>query len=67
MLGILKLEPPELWLSMCKEAVESLWVRIRRRITRGGVVSAVSVVGACYRLPDREEALAEAFLVQVED
>lgn len=37
MLGILKLEPPELWLSMCKEAVESLWVRIRRRIT-GGVL-----------------------------
>lgn len=52
---------------MCKEAVESLWVRIRRQITRGCVVSAVSVVGACYRLPDREEALAEAFLVQVED
>lgn len=66
MLGILKLEPPELWLSMW-EAVESLWVRIRRQITRSGVVSAVSVVGTCYRLPDREEALAEAFLVQVED
>lgn len=30
-------------------------------------MSAVSVVGTCYRLPDREEALAEAFLVQVED
>lgn len=56
-----RLEFMELYLRTGDKAVESLWVRIRRQTITGDAVP-----GVCYRPPDREEEVDEAFFRQSE-
>ncbi|GAB0209126.1 hypothetical protein GRJ2_003378300 [Grus japonensis] len=56
-----QLECIELCLGMDEERVESLWVRMKGQANMGD-----TVVGVCYRPPDQEEEVNEAFYRQVE-
>ncbi|TRZ09133.1 hypothetical protein HGM15179_017974 [Zosterops borbonicus] len=57
----LHLECMELCLGVDDKQVESLWVRIKRQTSKGD-----TVVGVCYRLPEQEEEVDEAFYRQLE-
>ena len=52
----------ELCLRNSHDRVESLWVKIKDRSSKGHLV-----VGACYRPPDQEVAVNEAFLLQLQE
>ena len=52
----------ELCLRNSHDQVESLWVKIKDRSRKGHLV-----VGVCYRPPDQEEAVDEAFLLQLQE
>ena len=49
----------ELCLRNCHDQVESLWVKTADQSSKGHLAAAV-----CYRPPDQEEAVDEAFLLQ---
>ena len=42
--------------------VKSLWVKIKDRSSKGHLLA-----GDCYRPPDQEEAVDEAFLLQLQE
>ena len=52
----------ELCLRNSHNQVESLWVKIKDQSSKGHVM-----VGVCYRPPDQEEAVDEAFLLQLQE
>ncbi|GAB0207491.1 hypothetical protein GRJ2_003214800 [Grus japonensis] len=56
------MECMELCLGMGQEPAESSWVKISRQTNMGAVV-----LGICYRLPDQEEVVDEAFFKQLEE
>ena len=51
----------ELCLRNSHDEVKSLWVKIKDRSSKGHLM-----VGVCYRPPDQEEAVGEAFLLQLQ-
>ncbi|XP_063280190.1 uncharacterized protein LOC134564864 isoform X3 [Prinia subflava] len=57
----LRLECMEVCLGVDDKQVESLWVRIKGQTSKGD-----TVVGVCYRLPEQEEEVDEAFYRQLE-
>jgi len=52
----------ELCLRNSHDQAESLWVKVKDLFSKGHLV-----VGLCYRPPDQEEAVDEAFLLQLQE